>query len=48
MHILKMITVNQNDNDQDNYFIDYKEVYPFSITDGYIIPNDKTGYIYIV
>ena len=41
-----MITINKDDNDQNNYSIDYNEVYPFRITDGDIIPTDRTGYIY--
>ena len=45
-NVLKMITINKDDNDQKNYSIDYNEVYPFRITDGDIIPTDRTGYIY--
>ena len=47
MNVLNMITINQNDNDQDNYFIDYKKVYPFGITDGDIIPSNRKRYTYI-
>ena len=48
MNVLNMITINQIDNNQNNYSIDYNEVYPFRITDGDIIPTNRTGYIYIV
>ena len=33
-------------NNQNNYSIDYNEAYPFQITDGDIIPTDRTEYIY--
>ena len=46
MNVLNMITINQIDNNQNNYSIDYNKVYPFRITDGDIIPTDRTGYIY--
>ena len=48
MNVLNMITINQNNNDQKNYSIDYNEVCPFQITDGDIIPTNRTGYIYMI
>ena len=44
--VLRMITINDlNDRDDQNEF-DYPTVYPFRLNDGVQLPTDTTGFIY--
>ena len=44
--VLRMITINDlNDSDNQNEF-DYPTVYPFRLNDGVQLPTDTTGFIY--
>ena len=44
-HVLDMITINSNNNQQNTSIFDYPEVNPFRLRD-IILPQDTTGFVY--
>ena len=46
-HVLDIITINRNQNEQNQHIFDYPEVYPFRLRD-IILPQDTTGFVYFL
>ena len=44
-HVLDIITINRNEDEQENHIFDYPEVYPFRLRD-IMLPQDTTGFVY--
>ena len=43
-HILDIITINRNEDEQENHIFDYPEVYPLRLRD-IMLPQDTTGFV---
>ena len=44
-HVLDLITVDRQENDQNHNIFDFPKVYPFRVCD-ISLPTDQTGYVY--